>query len=194
MNIPNIISLLRIPFLFICVILLYSRYKWSSSLALVFYMISAVSDWLDGYLARKYQLTSKIGAFTDALTDKIFMLGIMVTMLSQHILPEWSLFLVLTIFLREFLITGLRAIAATRDIVIPAQKEGKMKTVCQMISIGLILLCNAFRTDFITVIPENITRYVYFLGIFLFTYATYLTVTSGIIYLKRFSQVFQNTN
>ena len=192
MNISNIISLFRIPFLFICVILLYSRYNWSSTFALLIYLISASSDWLDGYLARRYHLVSNIGAFTDALTDKIFMLGIMITMLSQHIFPEWSLFLVLTIFLREFLITGLRAIAATRDVVIPAQKEGKMKTVCQMISIGLLLLWNALKTDFAYMIPEERIRWIYVIGLLLFIYATYLTVTSGIIYVKRFSQVFQH--
>lgn len=192
MNISNIISLIRIPLLFICVLLLHIKRHYSATFSIFIYLISVWSDWLDGYLARKYHIQTPIGAFIDALTDKIFMMGMMITLLSLHALPEWSLFLVLTIFLRELLITGLRAIAATHDIVIPAQKEGKQKTVFQMSSVFLILLWYTLRVDYSQYISEEKIRFVYYLGLVLFSYATYLTVTSGIIYIKRFSAVLKD--
>ena len=192
LNLPNLISLSRIPLLYICVGSLFFRLHWGATIGFIVFCISAWTDWLDGYIARRYKMTSTFGAFIDALTDKIFMLGVMTTMLSMHILPEWSLFLVLLIFTRELLITGLRAVAATYKLVIPAQKEGKIKTVFQMVSTACLLLWYALRFDFADAIPEDKVLWIYYLGFSSFIIATFLTLSSGITYIKRFKSVLKD--
>lgn len=186
MNIPNMISLSRIPLLFICTALLFIRWQWSATAAFVTFVISAWTDWADGYIARRHKMCSTFGAFIDALTDKIFMLGVMVTMLVMHIIPEWCLFPVLLIVLREFLITGLRAVAAAQNVVIPSQKEGKIKTVLQMVSTAFLLGWYALRYDFAHIVTEDQAYWAYVIGLCSFIGATYLTISSGVIYINRF--------
>ena len=192
LNLPNLISLSRIPLLYICVGSLFFRLRWSATIGFIVFCISAWTDWLDGYIARRYKMTSTFGAFIDALTDKIFMLGVMATMLAMHILPEWSLFLVLLIFTRELLITGLRAVAATYKLVIPAQKEGKIKTVFQMVSTSFLLLWYALRFDFPDKVAQEKADWFYYIGFTSFIFATILTMTSGITYIKRFKSVLKD--
>lgn len=192
LNLPNLISLSRIPLLYICVGSLFFRLRWSASIGFVTFVISAWTDWLDGYIARRYKMVSTFGAFIDALTDKIFMLGIMATMLTMHILPQWSLFLVLIIFTRELLITGLRAVAATYKLVIPAQKEGKIKTATQMVSSAVLLFWYMLRFDFGDRISAEKVQWIYYFGFSGFILATYFTVKSGLIYISRFKSVLKD--
>lgn len=192
MQTPNIITLSRLPMLFGVVILLYIRKQYFATGAFVMFVIASWTDWLDGYVARRWRMTSDFGAFFDALTDKIFMIGIMITMFIRHILPEWSLFLVLIILTRELLITGLRAMAAIQKVIIPAQKSGKVKTVVQMISVATLLGNYAIRQDFPQIVSIQVSNYLYILGVFCFCWATILTVTSGIQYFNRFRTVIKD--
>lgn len=126
-NIPNIISLSRIPILFVIVALLYLPTRGAATIALVLFIIGAISDWLDGYLARKYNMVSNFGKMIDTLTDKIFVIGLFVALLARAFFPEGSVFLILLIIGREFMITGLRLIAASKGLVLAAEKEEKLK-------------------------------------------------------------------
>ena len=99
MNLPNLLTLSRIPILFGVVGFLYLPFAWASSLALVLFIIGALTDWADGYYARKQGLVSNFGKLMDALTDKVFMVGLFISLLVIGILPEWTLPLLLLILL-----------------------------------------------------------------------------------------------
>lgn len=191
MNLPNLLTISRIPLLFITVALLVFPSRWGSTMAMLNYILASFSDWLDGYIARKWMITSSLGAFMDALIDKIFTLGVFTTMLVLRILPEQALFAVLIIITREFTITGLRTVAASQNIVIPAQGEGKIKTALQMLSTGALLAFHALKTDFYHIYTVEDIMWVYYTGYAMFLGATLVTAASGIVYMVRFRHVLQ---
>jgi CDP-diacylglycerol--glycerol-3-phosphate 3-phosphatidyltransferase len=119
----------------------------------------------------------------DALTDKIFIIGIMVTLLTLRIIPEWTLFLILLVIGREFLITTLRLVAATQNVVIAANMSGKVKTVLQIVSTGIMILWFALTRDFGKWLKPHYISWIYYGGMALFLYSTYLTLSSGVYYV-----------
>lgn len=191
MNLANLVTLSRVPMLLITVFLLYFDFPGSASIGVIIYTISGISDWLDGHLARKYNIVSTLGKFIDALIDKLFIIGTMVSLLALQIMPKWTLFLVILIIARELIITGLRLVAASQNVIIAAEKQGKMKTILQIVSVGIFILWFALTRDFGRwLLPEWIA-WIFYLGIVTFSYATYLTVTSGIFYMHRYSYLLK---
>jgi CDP-diacylglycerol--glycerol-3-phosphate 3-phosphatidyltransferase len=151
-----------------------------------------VTDWLDGYLARRYSIISTLGTFMDALTDKIFMIGIMVALLALRILPLWSLFLILLVIGREFLVTTLRLVAATQNVVIAAHMSGKIKTALQIVATGVLILWFALTRDFSEWLKPHHISWVYYGGMALFLYSTYLTISSGLYYAVRHKSLLRD--
>ena len=188
-NIANAITLSRLPLLFLIVGFIYSEKPNYSSAALVVYVFAAFTDWLDGFLARRLKITTSFGAFIDATTDKILMIGLYIALLEKEIAPHWTLFLIILILLREFLITALRAVAATKQTVISAESAGKFKTVVQMFSVFCLLAWNSLRKDFPYLLSDDDMRILRYFGVFLYAIATLLTVTSGVKYLVKYSHV-----
>ena len=190
MNLANGITLSRLPLLFIIVGFLYARkMKHSATIATILFFFAAWTDWLDGFLARRMKQTSSLGAFADAVTDKIFMIGIFITMLLLHIVPHWTLFFIILILLREFLITALRAVAATKSIVIAAEKAGKLKTVIQMVSTMALLIWFTLKKDYPKLLDEDYMDVLHYIGIGLFVIATFMTATSGVQYIIKYRAV-----
>jgi len=190
-NLPNILTLSRIPILFLVVVFLYAPFTGASTVAFVLFVIGALTDWADGYYARKMQLVSNFGKLMDALTDKVFMVGLFITLLALGVLPGiWSLFLLLLILSREFLITGLRLVAASSGVVLAAEKSGKHKTVSQMVSAILLLLSLVVKNDFPNLFPEVVGDVLYLGGVGFFVIATVLTVSSGTIYMTKYWSIF----
>ena len=101
------------------------------------FVIASVTDWFDGYLARKNHLVTNFGKFMDPLADKLLVCSAMICLIELDRLPAW---IVIVIIAREFIISGFRLIAAENGIVIAANYWGKFKTVSQMIMIILLLL------------------------------------------------------
>lgn len=146
MNLPNILTLVRIPMMFVIVWLMREDFVWAASGAFVLFVVAGITDWLDGYLARKMNLMSDFGALMDALTDKILMLGLMIALVENG---RVHIFLVLLILGREFMITGLRLVAASKGVVMSADSTGKQKTVTQIVAVSGFLLSTAFSTDLV---------------------------------------------
>lgn len=195
MNLPNLLTLSRIPIIFGVVALLYLPVTGASTVAFVLFVIGAITDWADGYYARKQGLISNFGKLMDALTDKIFMVGLFITMVVMGELPGlWSLFLLLLILSREFLITGLRLVAASSGIILAAEKSGKNKTVFQIVSAILLLLAIAIRKDFPNLFPEifgySFDGILHWAGVLFFVLAAVLTVSSGTKYMIKYWSVF----
>jgi CDP-diacylglycerol--glycerol-3-phosphate 3-phosphatidyltransferase len=193
-SVPNLITASRFPLLFVIVALLYFPTRWGASFAVLAYAFASWTDWLDGFIARRWKITSTLGAFMDALVDKIFTLGVFMTMLVLDILPRSSLFCVLIIISREFTITGLRAVAASQSVIIPAQGEGKIKTALQMMSTVFLLLFFALKRDFQHLYTLEDIMWLFYTGYAMFLAATVVTLASGVLYLVRFKHVFSDAS
>jgi len=167
------------------------QFTGARTVALVLFIIGALTDWADGYSARKLRIVSNFGKLMDALTDKVLMVGLFVALVAMGILPGlWSLFLVLMVLSREFLITGLRLVAASSGVVLAAEKSGKQKTISQMIAAIMLLLWVAVGNDFPDRLPDFLEDGLYRGGIGFFVLSTALTVSSGIVYLIKYWTLF----
>jgi CDP-diacylglycerol--glycerol-3-phosphate 3-phosphatidyltransferase len=190
MNLPNIITMSRIPTMFLIVWLMYCRFAWAPTLAFVVFILAAIGDWLDGYIARKQGLISVFGKFMDALTDKVLVIGIMVALVEKQVIPiVW----VLIILVREFLISGMRMMAASKGVVVAAERGGKLKTVIQLIAIGVLLFAPILQRDLPVQLGLHFETYAElfrYLGLVLFIVATALTVSSGTSYILKYRQVW----
>jgi len=184
-NLPNILTLSRIPLMFLIVGLMYMNWAGAASLAFWLFIAAAISDWLDGAIARKRGIVSNFGKFMDALTDKILVIGLMVAFVEQGVIPlPW----VLITLCREFMVSGMRMVAAAKGVVVPADKGGKTKTVSQMIAIGCLLAVPMLEDDvgrWVSWVPHELAEFVQHVGLMGFIFGTFLAVWSGYRYLRR---------
>ena len=136
MNLPNKLTMGRIFAIpvFIVVFLLDYRYA-----AAVIFILAALTDMLDGHIARKNNLVTNFGKLMDPLADKLLVMSALICLSQVGDVPGW---MVIVILGREFIITGMRQVAAAQGIVIAAGTTGKIKTITQMIAIPLLILEN----------------------------------------------------
>jgi len=173
MNIPNILTLMRVGLIPIFILLFYMPYHWSYVAAALIFTLAAVTDWLDGYLARKLQQSTPFGAFLDPVADKL-MVVIALVLLVQHHANFWVTAPAAIIIGRELVISALRewmAELGARAHVAVSQL-GKYKTALQMVAL-VVLLAN----------PPLMTSWV-ILGYVLLAMSAALTLWSMIVYLK----------
>ena len=144
MTVPDWLTLARVAATFVLLILLQACAHppvplWTAWLALALFVAAALTDWLDGHLARKWKIESDFGRLFDPLADKLLVVVAFVGLLGAGLLPVWFVSLVVA---REFLITGIRLLAGQKGVVLAAEKVGKHKTVTQMLTaiLGLLLL------------------------------------------------------
>ena len=137
MNLPNTLTSIRmfliIPFVMIMQIAPDGNGRFA---ALAIFIIASITDFLDGYIARKNNLVTNFGKFMDPLADKLLVSAAMICLVSMDRLPAWMVIIIIS---REFAISGFRLIAADNGIVIAASWWGKFKTVSQMIMIILLI-------------------------------------------------------
>ena len=191
MNLPNLLTLSRVPILFFIAVLMAIDAVGAATAALALFIIAGITDWLDGALARRMGLVSDFGKLMDALTDKILVVGAMVAIVVFRLAPSYTLFLVLLVLSREFLITGMRMMAASRGIVIAAEKAGKQKTVTQILAVGLLLAAPVLSGDLAVwfgeaAFWERAGEGVRTAGMVMFFLATLVTVTSGLRYFLKY--------
>ena len=139
MNTPNKLTVARmiiVPFL---VVFLLTGWGGDTNryISLALFVVASVTDWFDGYLARKNNLVTNFGKFMDPLADKLLVCSAMICMIELNRLPAWFVIIIIG---REFIISGFRLIAAENGIVIAANYWGKFKTASQMIMIILLIL------------------------------------------------------
>ncbi|MDO4519376.1 MAG: CDP-diacylglycerol--glycerol-3-phosphate 3-phosphatidyltransferase [Eubacteriales bacterium] len=138
MNTPNKLTLIRmimVPFLVVFMLTGWcgEANRW---ICLALFCIASITDWFDGYLARKNNLVTNFGKFMDPLADKLLVCSALICFIELEKLPAW---VVIVIIAREFIISGFRLIAVENGVVIAANYWGKFKTVSQMIMIILLL-------------------------------------------------------
>lgn len=194
MNLPNALTLSRIPLLFVIAGLLYmdQTWHWPATVALVVFVLAALTDWLDGYYARRMKLVSNFGKLMDALTDKILVVGVLVVLQCLDLIPAWGMLCLLLILSREFLITGLRLVAASKGVVLAAERGGKVKTVFQLSAIILYLACPMVRNDWNHWFDARLDAFEHV--IFVVAHVTYVLATvmafvSGVGYLVKYGNL-----
>ena len=186
LNLPNLLTLARVAAVPLIVIIMLSDSRDAGFWAAAIFGAAAVTDFIDGWLARKWGVVTVLGKFLDPLADKLIVMAALIMMIPSGRIPAWMVFLVLA---REIIVTGLRSIASSEGIVIDASDLGKYKTIYQMAAIpGLLLHYDYYwffgvQSEFLHV---NMHNY----GMFFFSIALALTLWSGFDYLYKFSRVF----
>jgi CDP-diacylglycerol---glycerol-3-phosphate 3-phosphatidyltransferase len=122
------------------------------AVATLLFLLVALTDTVDGRLARRYNLVSTLGVFLDLTADKMMVTGLLIALVEVHLVPSW---IVITIVSREFLVTGLRSLAASAGKVIPAGQLGKQKTFLTLLATGGIMLGKALGAHELTLYPPH---------------------------------------
>lgn len=179
MNLPNKITMLRIVLIpFFVFFMLTEFVPYSKYIAAAVFMIASLTDTLDGYLARKYQLVSNFGKFMDPLADKLLVCSAMICLIETGQLAAW---IVIVIISREFIISGFRLVASDNGVVIAASYWGKFKTTFQMLMIIVLIL-------------DIDLAFFEVLGVILTYVALGLTIISLIDYIVKNKQVLHEQN
>lgn len=134
MNLPNKLTILRVAMIPLC--LLFALLGFHTAAAGVF-ALAALTDLLDGHIARKHNMVTNFGKFADPVADKILVLSVMIVLLYQGLFPWWA---VCVVAIRELAVDGLRLVAVEQGLVIPAGKLGKFKTNAQIFAVLAALL------------------------------------------------------
>ncbi len=132
MNLPNKLTLLRLVLTALFVASLSLTFPGHLAAALGLFLLASLTDYLDGEIARRWNLITDFGKLMDPLADKVLTASAFICLIPYQAIPAWA---VITIISREFLITGLRLLASSKGIVLPAEKLGKHKTAWQMVTI-----------------------------------------------------------
>ena len=146
MNLPNYLTLIRIFLVPLLVVVLLTPYseKWfgieSYGLAIAIFLVASLTDILDGHLARRRKQVSKIGALLDPIADKLLVSAALIVLVEKNLAPAWAVVIILG---REFVVTGLRSVAASEGIIISAQRVGKIKMWAQCVAIVALLVAGA---------------------------------------------------
>ncbi|WP_313529679.1 CDP-diacylglycerol--glycerol-3-phosphate 3-phosphatidyltransferase [Anaerotignum sp.] len=176
MNLPNKLTILRVILIPVFLLVLFlAPVPTNRYVAVAIFVVASLTDFLDGYLARRWNLVSNFGKFMDPLADKLLVMAALVSMVELGDLPSWVVIIILA---REFAITGFRTLAMEANIVMAASWWGKVKTTVQMIMIIVVLLELPFA----------------FMGAvetILVALAVFFTIVSGVDYIVKNRQVLK---
>ncbi len=191
MNLPNKITISRILLIPIFLIFMLVPFQWGDMnflgaelpvthfVGALIFIFASTTDWIDGYIARKYNLVTNLGKFLDPLADKLLVSAALIVLVELGLAPSW---IVIIIISREFAVTGLRLILAGTGEVVAANMLGKIKTWTQIIAISALLLHNTIFE------PFNIPFATFSLWV-----AMFFTVWSGWDYFVKNREVFKNS-
>ena len=172
-HLPNILTLFRIFLIPLIVTILYLDFSISNWLSFAIFISAAITDFLDGWTARRFKLTSNFGKFLDPLADKLLVTSILVMLIYLNKIQGIFIFVTLIILLREILISGLREFLSSLNKKLPVSNLAKWKTTFQFLSISFLLIDNAIKEFFLNQI-----------GLTLLSIAALLAVISAYHYIK----------
>lgn len=179
-SLPNMLGMARILATPVVMGLLLLPFAGGGLLALVLFAAAAITDNLDGRIARARGQVSPLGVFMDLTADKVLVAGVLVAMVEVDLLPAWMVALVL---IRELVIAGVRQLAASEDVVMAAGQLGKWKTTATLLAMGVLLLAFDARTGG-PASSLGATALIGDIGFWLMVVASVLTVVSGWAYLR----------
>ncbi len=173
MNLPNKLTVTRvllIPIFMLFLLLRNSTTKYAPVLALIIFIIAAITDGIDGYLARKQKKVTKFGKIVDPLADKLLISAALISFVALGEISAWAAIIIIG---RELAVTGLRVLAASEGMVIAASKWGKWKTNMQIAAVIAII------------VDPEIIKFPFFLPNILVWVAVIVTIISGIDYFQK---------
>ena len=183
MTLPTQLTFLRFFLAFLVMGLLMVPGWPAKAAALIGFLLAGLTDWLDGWLARRWQQVSPFGALLDPIADKVLVLGVFLSFVQLRLIPAW---MVLVILLRELIITGVRLFVASRGVVLAAAQEGKQKAVSQMVTIGVILSVLLVREFFGPAsIPGHVNRAMDWTVLGCLWVTMLFTLISGVSFFRR---------
>ncbi len=185
MNLPNILTLIRIFMIPIFMVVLLLKvpggktyFPYQDYIAAAIFIIAAATDGLDGYIARKLRQVTNLGKFLDPLADKLLVSAALISLVELKLVSAWIVWIILA---REFAVTGIRAIAAADGVVISASKLGKLKTLTQVIAISALILRD-WPLSLLNIYVGQPMMYI----------ALILTIISGVDYLLKSRHLFSS--
>lgn len=175
LNLPNLLTIFRILLVPPLVVVLLTKFDGKEWWGLGLFLLAAVMDFFDGYVARRRKQVTRLGTLLDPAADKILISAAFISLVETdpHVVPAW---IVVVIIAREFAVTSLRSFAAAESLVIPAGFSGKVKTIVQIVSIALLIIYNQLG-EFRHLAPVSLWV------------ALAVTVYSGIEYFVRFARL-----
>lgn len=178
MNLPNKLTLFRVVLIPFFVFFLLAPYfeGYGNYIAVAIFIVASITDFLDGKIARKYNLVTNFGKFMDPLADKLLVCSALICLIQLELIPAW---VVIIIIAREFIISGFRLVASDNGVVIAASYWGKFKTAFQMLTV-IVLILN---------IPNKVFT---ILGAVLIYVSLALTVISLIDYITKNKDVLKD--
>src|SRR5271163_1381435 len=132
LNLPNQLTVLRLGMCGLLLISMSFTWPYAATTAFFIFTLASLTDWVDGAIARSRNLVTDLGKLLDPLADKILVTAALVALVERHVAPMWMVVLIIA---REFLISGLRQIAAAKQKILAAEKIGKHKTVSQIVAV-----------------------------------------------------------
>lgn len=190
MNIPNQLTILRVIFIPFMVILYYLDKAYGDPLVLngysiaigILFVLASITDFFDGFLARRWQIITVFGKFLDPLADKLLVMFALLMLQDINVIPMWVVLVILT---REFIVTGIRLVAVDSGNVIAASKLGKYKTASTMVALVILLF---------HVPAFDVGQISWDVGMILLYIGTALTVISGFEYIIKNQHSFKDTS
>lgn len=198
MNLPNILTLMRVVLTFATAVLLFIDIQYFATGALIVYFVAGITDWFDGYIARKCNIVTNFGKFMDALSDKIMVVTMFMTLFALNLYQNWTAIALICAIIsmaREFYISGVRMLASKKGVVIAAETLGKYKAAFQMYSIGATIFAYMMHADFQSATNIQLYNFLYNLafysGLATLGLATILSIASAISYSVKYSNLFK---
>ena len=176
LSLPNLLTygrVLAVPVVVMC--MFWPEEFWMRWTALGIFALAAITDFLDGYLARIWEQQSSLGRMLDPIADKLLVAACLMMLVADRTIHGWSIWAAIVILSREILVSGLREFLADLRVSVPVSTIAKWKTTVQLVSVGFLIAGQAGET----VLPGNVT-----IGIVLLWIAALLTLYTGYDYFK----------
>jgi CDP-diacylglycerol---glycerol-3-phosphate 3-phosphatidyltransferase len=196
MNLPNKLTVSRFGLTVLFLWALFSPLRFNDTLALILFNIAGLTDYLDGQIARRRKLTTNFGILMDPLADKILICSAFIAFVeSTHLNADAPVkvaaWMVIVIVARELTITGLRLLAASKNVVLAAENFGKHKTISQIVALNALLVLDA-SAEWPAVLKNLFTPWVPAFADIMLWVAVALTAASGGLYLWRNRAIYMN--
>lgn len=172
-NLPNSLTLLRIFLVPFLVVVLLTKFSGREYAGLAIFLVAAITDFFDGYIARRTNKITRLGTLLDPIADKLLISSALISLVELGLAPAWMIVIIIG---REFAVSGLRSIAAQQGVTIAASPLGKSKTVSQVIAIAFLILGYEILGEFM------------FIGKLALWVVMLFALVSGIDYFLKFSR------
>lgn len=185
LNVPNALTLFRIFLVPLLVVVILTKFEGKEYVALGIFLLASITDWLDGFIARRLRKVTRVGMLLDPIADKLLICSALVSLVEMGIAPAW---MVVIIIGREFAVEGLRSIASQRGVTIAASGLGKTKTVSQVVAVALLIL--GHKLNHVLLTPLGIDRAIdpEVIGKFALWVVVTFALVSGVDYFMKFSK------